>query len=40
MVSVSIFSSEKNQLQVGKNSDIFFMLLFAQKPEEKILSHF
>ena len=41
---VSIFSSEKNQLQIGKNckkrQKIFFITLFATKnPERKELRH-
>ena len=36
MVLVSIFSSEKNLLQAGKNGKYFFITLFAQKnPKRK-----
>ena len=38
MVSISIFSSEENQLQVeknGKNAEVFFITLFAQKKPER-----
>ena len=38
MVSVSVFSSEKNELQVektGENSEKFFIILFAQIQSEK-----
>ena len=31
MVFVSIFSSEENQLQIGKKWKIFFITLFADK---------